>query len=73
MKYPKTPELKKSQKVSEDSQKIGAFLEWMAQEHPGQEPATINIQVILAEYFEIDLNRVEAERRSLLEYSRSKH
>jgi hypothetical protein len=71
--------------VTDKSQSIGEFLEWLLgekgmhlarydEDHFDGEflmPVNIGIQELLAEYFEIDLNKVEQERRALLENLRS--
>lgn len=79
---PATPECEKLAKVSEESNKIGAFLDWLKDKgihlatweydedldderlFPHREP----IQNILAEYYGIDLDKVETERRALLDW-----
>lgn len=80
------PECDKLAAVSEESQKIGAFLDWLRNEKgyviceenkdcdSGQELAPIfsNIESLLAEYFDINLNRVEKERREILANLRNK-
>lgn len=77
---PATPELDKMIAVSERSQEIGAFLEWLEARdvhlatmadcelvpyvHPG------GVNALLAAYFQIDLAKVEAERHALLKHLR---
>lgn len=80
-----TPECDKLLAVSADSQKIGAFLEWLEQERElticdldyrredRYYPAYIPINKLLAEYFKIDLNKVEQERSALLDGIRASH
>lgn len=77
----KTTELDKMAKVHERSQAIGAFLDWLGGERDyticelgengeGMEeyfPVRPNIEKLLAEYFDIDLEKVEKERRKLLD------
>lgn len=79
------PECEKLHAVSDDSQKIGEFLEWLKrkyyicefwdreklddsgdQSNEGFYPNYKSIQDLLAEYFEIDMNKVEEERREIL-------
>ena len=76
-------ELKKLIAVKDKSQTIGEFLEWLQEEdyvlsfwvERGQRPHTWyelsplgkSVEQLLAEYFEIDLDKVEHERRVLLE------
>jgi len=73
---PKYPECEKLAAVHEKSQAIGAFLEWletkdislMTRDHNDDccSPR-MSIEEMLAEFFEIDLNKVEEERRAILE------
>jgi len=77
--YPPTPELDKMKAVRNQSQCIGAFLDWLFNEKRQMiceiSPDGVDwlptdnqdIQKILAEYFGIDLQKVEAERRAILE------
>lgn len=76
--YPKTPELDKMKAVQSESQIIGRFIEEMSGRSPGMIlaayddrdrlwPVTHSIEKILAEYFDIDLVKVEKERRAILE------
>ena len=94
----KTPELNRLQAVTDKSQAIGQFLEWLRDEkhlslgsphehddgceneqwpNKGRKflcgfstgdlmPNFPNIEKLLAEYFEIDLDKCERERRRLL-------
>jgi hypothetical protein len=77
-------ECEKLHKVHEDSQKIGEFLAWLLYEKDftichcddGREhfyPIRKSIETLLAEYFEIDLDKVEREKRRLLSNIRAKH
>lgn len=77
------PEHKKLMAISDKSQEIGQFLEWMSEEKHYQfgflgdrdsgenpdriYPTYLNIQEILAEYFEIDRDAIEREKRAMLE------
>lgn len=74
-----TPECEKLQSVSDTSQEIGAFLDWLQQEkgcvfsrYVGSNDRLVvdtdleNKERLLAEYFNIDLDKVEAERRALI-------
>lgn len=81
--YPPTPELDRLKAVSEQSQIIGAFLDWLqcdtdlticeqVESHRRSDdtlylPASIGIEELLARYFEIDLAKIESERRTLLD------
>lgn len=78
----KYPECEKLAEVSKDSQIIGQFLDEM--KYAGKELCTFDdseeqwmpvrgtIESILAEYFGIDMNKVEEERRAILDDIRSK-
>jgi len=73
----KYPECEKLAAVSEKSQAIGGFLEWLQGfkqvelakwgDNDRLYPEYIVIESLLAEYFEIDMNKVEKERRQILE------
>lgn len=64
--------------VSGDSQTIGEFLDWLQHERAKAVtlcilsdydrfvPLRVRIEQLLAEYFEIDLDKVERERRGVL-------
>lgn len=77
-----TPTLDKMKFVQRESQAIGSFLEWLKRDKGvslmhtvfdegsgrGVEiPFSYNIEKLLAEYFEIDLNEAEKEKRAILE------
>ena len=72
MKY---PECEKMAKVQSESQAIGAFLDWLGSEKSvylaGSEdmdvPFNYQKEELLAEFFEIDLKKVEREKRHMLE------
>lgn len=81
----KTPELDKVKSVSEKSQSIGEFLDFMINKKkikfcqvvkededredtfPRYAPVPINLEILLAEFFKINLNKAEKERRAILE------
>lgn len=76
-------ELEKIKDVREKSQEIGAFLEWLfgtKDYHIGEYLSEegelvhvrINMEELLAEYFEIDLVKAEKEREKILEDIREK-
>ncbi len=78
-----TPELDKRSGVLDDSHKIGEFLDWLEQEkgitlaqwddHDRLMPArTGGFERLLADYFGIDLDKVEAEKMAILEQLRAK-
>jgi len=77
------PEHEKLQKVKDHSQAIGEFLEWVSwtkeyrlgefvgnNDYTEFVPVNMNIQNLLAEYFEIDLKKLESEKREMLEKMR---
>lgn len=74
------PEHEKMGLVREDSQKIGEFLEWLRskglvictyqERHEGYWPANMSINQWLADYCEIDLRRIDQEKRLMLEIVR---
>jgi hypothetical protein len=72
------PECEKMNAVQGDSQKIGAFLDWLQNdlgivlaEYDNEDDelyrANYTIEKLLARYFDIDLDKVEQERRQMLE------
>lgn len=80
MKKINTPECDKLAAVRDRSQVVGEFIEWLTGEkgielaifgenEEGDEallPFHFNRDGILAEFFDIDMNRVEKERRAIL-------
>ena len=87
MKEPVCPECEKMRVVQKQSQAIGEFLEWLQEEtdyticrFEGDEhgngryyPAHVIVEKVLAEFFDIDLNKVEEERRAILAYMEAQH
>lgn len=93
------PECEKLTEVSEKSQEIGFFLEWLFGRYTlcqfleeqkevftndegeedyvylpeGYYPIRRPIQALLAEYFNIDMNKVDEERAQILKELRSRH
>lgn len=77
----KTPEHEKLSQVKDLSQEIGSFLDWiqsqgmcLAKFNEGEEhywPVNKRIEQILAEYFEIDLNKLEKEKIEMIEEMRN--
>lgn len=72
-----TPEIDKMHVVKDRSQAIGEFIEWIRSEkgweiasyNDGGErlwPVNTSIERLLAEFFGIDLDKVEKEKRALL-------
>ncbi len=79
-----TTELSKIQEVHEDSQRIGEFLEWLSEQEidlviwdedaeEGLIPLVQNRELLLAEYFGIDLVKAEKERQALLDAIRAEN
>jgi hypothetical protein len=78
-----TPECDKMAAVKDESQAIGEFISWLhGQGHIIAEKLTggggyelfqdrRTIEQMLADYYEIDLNKVEEEKRALLELQRT--
>jgi hypothetical protein len=78
----KYPECERLKAVSGESQAIGNFIEWLGEERmfivkyekvEGYRdeqalPVTKSIEQMLADYFDIDLKKVEKERRAILAY-----
>ena len=68
---PPTPELNKELAYREDARPLGEFLEWLFDHYGNKEMCELPpIEALLAEYFEIDLQKCENERRLLLAYQR---
>lgn len=84
MPEPESPECAKLVMEAPKGRIIGAFMEWLADSGYticetvettswGQNPhvpVRKNIEQLLAAYFEIDLNKVEDERRAIIDYWR---
>lgn len=74
--YPPTPELDKMLAVKDQSQTIGEFLDWLTEvkgyvlaeydENDRLYPKYSSIETLLAEFFGIDLKKIEEERRAIL-------
>lgn len=79
---PATSECNKLRDVAEESQNIGEFLEWLESKGmfvgewdrsgwgPRGVPVSRSINELLADYFNISLDAVEAEQRAILEWIR---
>ena len=79
---PAMPECDRLNAVAEQSWRIGDFVEWLISkgyviarwdEHPCEErliPWRATTEKLLAEYYELDLAKIELERRALLEWLR---
>lgn len=79
------PEHEKLLKVKDESQAIGEFIEWLASkrmalgewrefeeyDNPQFVVAHLNVNTILAEFFNIDLTALEAEKRAMLDAMRA--
>lgn len=82
LKAPETPECDRMLDVHDLSQTIGAFLDWLPEvnlrvctydEKTGEfYPPGTSINRLLAQYFDIDLDKVEREKRAILEWVRAK-
>lgn len=79
---PEAPECEKLVAVADESHKMGAFLDWLEQRYElcTRErdsdrlwPAYFDKERLLAEYFKIDLAKVEQERRALLAHMRAQN
>lgn len=74
------PECSRLVSVSDESQVIGEFLEWLQaryqlctlDHYDYFQPQYPNINQLLADYYGIDLDKVESERRAMLADLRSK-
>ncbi len=66
----KTSECDKLHKIKDKAQSIGEFLDWLVEYHQVSLPDSI--VELLAEYFDIDLEKVEEEKRAILEELRNK-
>jgi len=73
---PQYPIHEKLQAVQAESQVIGEFLEWLESqgvhlavyyEERGLSPDRRSIQTVLADYYDIDLDGLEAEKKNMLE------
>lgn len=73
-----TPECDKLSAITERSQVIGEFLDWLQHERSVElcerdclsdklMMCSSSIEQLLAEYFEIDLEKVEQEKRAILD------
>jgi hypothetical protein len=72
-------ELERMAQIRQYSQPIGEFLDWLKSRYTicqsseyGYWPALKSTEELLAEYFEIDLEQAERERRELLEKVRER-
>jgi len=80
---PPCPECMRLNKVSKESNKIEAFLDWLTlargislcttntlsiEQEYEYRPCSESIEQLLAKYFDIDMKKVGAERQSLLDY-----
>ena len=62
----KFPEHEKLKAVSAESQKTGAFLDWLQSHYAEATRELPRINQLLAEYYEIDENQLELEKRAML-------
>jgi hypothetical protein len=79
---PKCPECEKMDRIHDNSQRLGLFLEWLKNRYvlarwekneTRLTPVHVDIQKILAEYFDIDLVKVDQEQQSILEWIREEN
>ena len=68
---PECPECDKLLAIKDKSQTIGFFLDWLKGQGAYYFDET-SIEKILANYFNIDLEKVNEEQTAVLEYIRSK-
>lgn len=79
LKSPAVPEHEKLQAISEQSQAIHDFVEWLAEENirlvqfdererSWEWPRPL--KTMLAQFFKIDLDKLEAEKDAMLEFQR---
>ena len=68
--YPLTPVLNRMLKVKKEAQAIGSFLDWYRNQK--RRIQVLPIEDLLARYFSIDLDRVDEEKRMVLEWHRGK-
>lgn len=71
------PEHDKMQKVQPAAQVIGQFMEWLLEgtpyliaEHDSNgrlEPVAVNFETLLYRYFEIDRDKIDAEKQQMLD------
>jgi hypothetical protein len=81
--YPPTPELdRQSQAIKDGAHKVGEFLDWLASQGlhlcewregigGGRWYERSNFQQLIADFYSIDLAKIEAERQALLEHLRA--
>jgi uncharacterized tellurite resistance protein B-like protein len=80
---PATPECERISQVAKESFQLSTFIDWLSEngfticewsnETQGYERPVISTNALLARYFEIDLNKVEQERRALLDWIRKQY
>ena len=64
------PECEKVYDNREDSQTIGAFLEWLQETHPTWVTLRTSINNLLMEYYDVDPVAHEKEQREMLDTMR---
>jgi hypothetical protein len=67
------PECEKLSAARPKSQVIGEFLEWLASEKEIHLDQSVRLEDLLAEFFGIDQNKLEKERRMMLDNLREGH
>lgn len=81
--YENYSECEKMSTVQNESQKIGEFLDWIGdegyclasydEEVEQYYPANFSTERLLAKFFDIDLDKVEAERQDMLKRLQDEH
>lgn len=61
------PELEKLKVIQEKSQAAGEFYHWAIHKGYIKQRMFLNLDKILAEFFEIDLEKIDNEKRQILE------
>jgi hypothetical protein len=61
------PEHEKLKEIRDQSQKCGEFLEWLEEQGYVEITARKSLTSILAEFFEIDEEKLEREKRRMLD------
>lgn len=70
---PGTPELNRMHAVASESNKIGQFLDWLIEKYRDANKITLldfRPEELLHEYFNIDKEKIERERREIMAYQR---
>jgi hypothetical protein len=68
----KYPEHEKMKKIADESQACGDFIHWATHKGYIDIKSRKRTEELLAEYFKIDLNKIEQEKRAMLALIRRK-